>query len=368
MPSKTPAGEAFPSGLSRRAALAGAASLAATAALGQTAHQHHQGQFERLNQAGRIDTPELHFQHAVTDSPAPRAAKQGAWRVLAPLPVPRTEMAWAAGYKGRMHLVGGYAEQRVDRPYHHAFDPASNRWEQLPELPRGANHVGVATHGERLYAFGGFLEQNRTPHDGAYAFDGQRWHTLRRLPEACGAISCIALGDVIHLVGGAIGSDNRRSIDWHMVYDPKTDRYARRQPMPLGRDHTGIVAAEGRVHIIGGRVDSFHTNSNLHHAYDPRTDAWEFLPPIPTARSGHGSVLHQGRIFCMGGEGTNRVYGQNESYDLTAKRWESHAPMLTPRHGMGAVVIGDDILVAGGGPQMGGGVKSAIHEAFRLEA
>jgi hypothetical protein len=41
-------------------------------------------------------------------------------------------------------------------------------------------------------------------------------------------------------------------------------------------------------------------------------------------------------------------------------------PMLTPRHGMGAVVIADAIYVAGGGPQMGGGVKSAINEEFNI--
>jgi hypothetical protein len=33
---------------------------------------------------------------------------------------------------------------------------------------------------------------------------------------------------------------------------------------------------------------------------------------------------------------------------------------------MGAVVIGDWIHVAGGGPVVGGGVKSAVHEAFTL--
>jgi Kelch motif protein len=113
-------------------------------------------------------------------------------------------------------------------------------------------------------------------------------------------------------------------------------------------------------------VDTFHTNSNLHHAYDPRTDEWAMRAPIPTARSGHGCVWHRDRIFCMGGEGTNRVYGQNEAYDPAADRWEAHAPMLTPRHGMGAVAVGDAVYVAGGGPQMGGGVKSAVNEAFAL--
>ena len=350
--------------LTRRHFLAAASATAAAPALAQ--HEHRTGQFERLNQAGRIDIPEIHHQQAVTDSPAPKAARQGAWRPRAPLPIPRTEMAWAAEFKGKVHLVGGYAEQRVDKNYHHAYDPAADRWETLAEHPRGSNHVGVATLGDRLYAFGGFIEQNRTPHDGAFAFDGQRWRPLRRLPEACGAIACIALGDVIHLIGGAIGSDNRRSIDWHLVYDPRTDSYARRQPMPLARDHTGVVAVNGLIHIIGGRVDSFHTNSNLHHSYDPRTDAWTFRAPLPTARSGQGTVWFANRIFVMGGEGTNRVYGQNEAYDPATDKWESHAPMLTPRHGMGAVVVGDAIYVAGGGPQMGGGVKSAINEAFTL--
>jgi hypothetical protein len=40
--------------------------------------------------------------------------------------------------------------------------------------------------------------------------------------------------------------------------------------------------------------------------------------------------------------------------------------MPTPRHGMGAVALGDTIYVAGGGPVMGGGYLSAVHEAFRI--
>jgi len=60
------------------------------------------------------------------------------------------------------------------------------------------------------------------------------------------------------------------------------------------------------------------------------------------------------------------VFAQNEAYDLAADRWEAYAPMATPRHGLGAVAIGDWIYVAGGGPVMGGGIQSAVHEAFTL--
>lgn len=68
----------------------------------------------------------------------------------------------------------------------------------------------------------------------------------------------------------------------------------------------------------------------------------------------------------MGGEGTNRVFGQNEAYDVGKDAWEQYAPRPTPRHGLGAVAIGDAIYVAGGGPIVGGSVQSAVHEAFTL--
>jgi N-acetylneuraminic acid mutarotase len=73
-------------------------------------------------------------------------------------------MAWATECTGYLHLVGGYAEQRVDHPYHHVYDPASGRWTVAAPLPRGANRVGVACMDGWLYAVGGFIEQKRRPH------------------------------------------------------------------------------------------------------------------------------------------------------------------------------------------------------------
>ena len=222
----------------------------------------------------------------------------------------------------------------------------------------------------RLYAVGGHQEQNRKPHDECFFYDGagDRWQKIASLPRPCGAVACVGLDGRLHAIGGAIGDTgpSKKSVDWHLSYDPKADRWETRAPLPTARDHTGTLVVGGLIHVVGGRVDSFHTNSNLHHVYDAQKDRWEPRSPLPTARSGHGAVWYRGRIFVMGGEGTNRVYGQNEAYDPVADRWESFAPMITPRHGLGAAVVGDAIHVAGGGPIMGGGVQSAVHEAFTL--
>src|SRR5918993_1739932 len=87
-------------------------------------------------------TPEQEAQRVV-DSPAP-VGSPGRWISRAALPIPRSEMAWATALNNRMHIVGGYGEGRVDRAYHHVYDPASDRWFNAAPLPRGANHVAVA--------------------------------------------------------------------------------------------------------------------------------------------------------------------------------------------------------------------------------
>ena len=360
----------------RRALLAGTASALALpgcswfAGPAPTDHPHagHGGMYERLNAPGRVGKPELAEVQAVYDSPAKRVNPAGKWTERAPLPLPRSEMAWATALNGRMHLVGGYGEQRVDRAYHHVYDPLRNAWQDAAPLPLGANHVGVAAEGDTLWAIGGFTEQNRKPHAECFAWSARedRWRRIAPLPQACGSVAGVVLDGKVHGIGGAIGDtfETKKSVDWHLVYDPRADRWSRATPLPTARDHVGAVTAHGVVHVIGGRVDSFHTNSNLHHVYEPASGKWAARNPLPTARSGHGACLVKDRIYVMGGEGTNRVFGQNEAYVIASDSWEQWAPMPTARHGLGAAAITYTIYVAGGGAVMGGGIQSAVHEAF----
>lgn len=321
-------------------------------------------------------TPDQEAQR-VTASPAPPGAP-GRWIARAALPIPRSEMAWATGWAGRMHILGGYGEGRVDRTYHHVYDPAGDRWLDGAPLPRGANHVSVTAHAGRVYALGGFIEQNRNPDHDAYAYDvaGDRWDRIAPLPRPRGASAAEVLDGRIHLVGGASEPTmERASVGWHEVYDPQADRWSVRKALPGARDHVGSVVHEGRLHVVGGRFNTFEYNTSLHHVYLPDRDTWEERAPLPTTRSGHGLVLHRGRFVAMGGEAglvekgritQARVFGQVESYDPSADTWQSHAPMPTPRHAVGAVAIGDWIYVAGGGAVTGGAVQSSVHEAFTL--
>jgi len=292
--------------------------------------------------------------------------------------IPRSEMAWAAVAQGRMHVVGGYGEGAVNRDYHHLYDPAADRWLNGAPLPRGANHVAVAADGDRVYACGGFVEQNRRSDTLAYVYEigADRWRPIAPLPRPRGAAAAVMLDGQLHLIGGASEpAAERASVGWHEVYDPKADKWTTLKALPGARDHVGCVAYDGMIHIIGGRFNTFEYNTDLHHVYLPERDTWELRAPLPTTRSGHGLVIYRDRLFAMGGESglvregkitQGKVFGQMESYDPKTDTWQSHAPMPTPRHAVGAVTIGDWIYVAGGGAVTGGAVQSAVHEAFTL--
>ena len=319
-------------------------------------------------------TPEQESQR-FTESPAPRGAP-GRWVARAAMPLPRSEMAWATAARGRMHVVGGYGEGAVNRAYHHIYEPAGDRWLLGAPLPRGANHVAVASDDARVWAFGGFVEQNRRSDTNAYVYDiaSDRWTAIAPLPRPRGAAAAVVLDGKLHLIGGASEpAEERASVSWHEVYDPAGDRWTPRKALPGARDHVGCVVHGGRIHVTGGRFNTFETNTDLHHVYLPDRDTWEPRSPLPTPRSGHGLVLHRGRMWAMGGEGgflergvprQAKVFGQMESYDAASDTWQQHAPMPTPRHAVAAVALGDWIHVAGGGAVLGGGVQSAVHEAF----
>ena len=132
----------------------------------------------------------------------------------------------------------------------------------------------------------------------------------------------------IHLLGGR----DVRSVEWHEVYDPATDKYSDRagmrgstgtQPFVGQRDHMGVAVVDGKIHAIAGRMDSYDFNTSLNAVYDPKTDGWSFRAPLPTARSGPSCVYIDGKIVVFGGEATGRVFGTNEAYDPKTDTWEA---------------------------------------------
>jgi len=319
--------------------------------------------------------PETVEKQRYMTSVAPAAENQGRWVEQPRMPIPVGEHG-VIECLGKIHIVAGYAHHRVDGNFHQVFDPATGEWELKAAFPHRCNHISLAAVGGKIYTFGGFVEQNRGPHCKCFVYDvaSDSWSSIAPLARPRGAISAQVLDGKIHLLGGR----DVRSVEWHEIYDPETDKYqflagmrgsTGTQPFVGQRDHMGVVVVDGKIHAIAGRMDSYDFNTSLHAVYDPEPDNWTFRAPLPTPRSGPSAAYVGGKILVFGGEATGKVFGTNEAYDPKTDSWEALAPMAIPRHGLhGATVavLGDMVHVPGGGPVPGGSVQGAYHDAFTL--
>jgi hypothetical protein len=90
------------------------------------------------------------------------------------------------------------------------------------------------------------------------------------------------------------------------VYDPATDRWTPRAPLPAGRSHitNSTVVRNGQVITLGGLGDGNRTLSTVSR-YDVASDTWTNLSPLPSSRlSGIADVLQDGRLIFSTGSGS----------------------------------------------------------------
>jgi N-acetylneuraminic acid mutarotase len=271
-----------------------------------------------------------------------------------------------------IYQIGGYGRGEGRRPAAPramlAYDPASDRWAEVGEIPEGLNHASLAVVGGRLYIIGGFQESGRSATGAVRIYDpAQRtWRDGAPMPTPRGALAVAVLDGKIHAIGGNAASGvelephehgsaaRDRSVGTHEVYDPAQDSWTRLEPMLTARNHLGAAAIAGKIHVVGGRVPG-DMELRTHEIYDPATDTWAAGPPMPTGRSGIAVVAHGERLYVFGGETVRRfsskTFDEAERFDPATGRWEILPPMPTARHGLGAASLGEAIYVVSGGPR-----------------
>ncbi|MGH2808897.1 MAG: Kelch repeat-containing protein [Actinomycetota bacterium] len=277
------------------------------------------------------------------------AGQQLRWEQLAPVPTPRTEVA-ATARRGRIFVVGGFAEDRGTVATVEIYDISSDSWRTGPRLPLAVNHAMSATLDGVVYVVGGYIGGGRSTRR-AFAFRDGRWRELPRMPRVRAAGGLVAVRGRLFVVGG-VGANG--VADSTMVFDPDDRRWRVRAGVPTQRQHLGAAGARRRVWVVAGRTGGLDSNMDTFERYSPSAGNWRRLPDIPTARGGlAAAATRNGFIVAAGGEAPNRTFDEVEAYNIGRRRWRSLPPMPTARHGLGVVAVGNTIYVLAGGPQPG---------------
>jgi len=336
---------------------------------------------------------------APTASRNPAGPPQGKWIRLAPFPQATGELLGVA-IDGKLYASQGLLPGFKPAGLVYEYDPGGDAWTQKKPMPHPVHHAAVTVSNRKMYVFGGFDlpaagPPGWNPVNDAWEYDPatDSWRSLPTMPTSRGGGVAAVVGGKIYVIGGAGPTPDasapairrrqpQRSLSTVEEYDPATNKWRARAPMPTPCNHMGGEAVNGKIYIIGGRLSGafiigFPGNINLVQAYDPAADSWVTKTPMPTARSGLNTANLNGIIYVAGGEVQDdkflAAYRAFEAYDPASDTWWQLPSMLLPRHECIMAALGNRIHVAGGSVQSaivplpkGLSFDTDSHEAFEV--
>jgi N-acetylneuraminic acid mutarotase len=161
----------------------------------------------------------------------------------------------------------------------------------------------------------------------------------------------LAVGVVNNKIYAIGGANNATTFATMEEYNPSTNTWATKAPMPTGRTQLAVgvvnVGGSDKIYAIGGLANGI--NLTTVEEYDPGTNTWTTKVPMPTGRRALAVGVVGGKIYAIGGSGDVCVHCATvEEYDPATNTWTTKTPMPTGRYGLAVGVVGSKIYVVGG--------------------
>jgi hypothetical protein len=218
-------------------------------------------------------------------------------------------------------------------------------------LPTPLFGLGAVAYGGKIYAIGSGRVEIYDPATNS-------WSTGAPMPVATTDLAVVLLGDAIYAVGGANGEFTGQ-VTTLQRYDPVTDTWALKAPMSIGRAQLAAAAIDGKLYVFGGyrilpTVVPGWYNGELPttvEEYDPVSDTWRQRAPLPEGRVNHGAVAaNNGKIYVIGGSKIQLADADTAmlEYSPNTDSWATKHPLPDKRKWFSSVVVGDTIYVLGG--------------------
>lgn len=287
------------------------------------------------------------------------------WSTVAPSPIGRIE-SLSALVGGKLYVFGGYIDKSFN-PTERAdvYDPVTNTWGRIANLPKAITHVGTAADGRNIYFAGGYIgKKPGAPKYGGQIFatkdvwkynvDTDTWTAMPPLPQARGSGELAVLNKQLHFFGGADIKRVDKGDHWILSLDGGT-KWSQSAPLPNPRSHMGDAVIEGKIYAIGGQhdVDKNLVTQNSVHVWDPaQPNKWTAVASLPKPRShmSASTFVMGNRIIVAGGELAHGTPMRDvTAYDPLSNSWTALTPLPAPRLSGVARNISNRIFFTTGG-------------------
>lgn len=250
-----------------------------------------------------------------------------------PSPIQRVE-ALPAVVDGKVYVFGGFSGNNGPVARTDVYDPATNAWTRVADMPERLTHVGVAVAGRDVYFAGayvgtgpGYQQQFSSVKVWKYNVDSNAWSAGTPLPVARASGGLSYVNGYLYFFGGSSNSSNRadRTEAWKLKVDGGT-AWESVAPMNNGRTHMGYVVYDNKVWAVGGQksYDETLVTQNTLEVYDPATNVWTVKANLPRGLShvGGATFVMGSKLIVIGGEFQNlRSVNTVLSYDFATDDW-----------------------------------------------
>lgn len=225
---------------------------------------------------------------------------------------------------------------------------ASSAWTTKTPMPtaRSGLAVGVVNVNGKdiLYAVGGNNGATDLATVEAYDPGTNKWTTKTPMPTARSGLAIGVVNGILYAFGGSNGGTALTTVE---AYDTVADSWTTKASMSTARYGLGVGVVNGQIYTVGGFIAP--DQSSPVEAYDPLADGWVPRASMPFGRMLLGVGVVNNILYGVGGstDGSNNL-PTVEAYDYVSDTWTTETPMSIPRGGL-AVGVNDGILYAVGG-------------------
>jgi N-acetylneuraminic acid mutarotase len=303
--------------------------------------------------------------------PAPPSRPGAGWFQLQPSLLPRQESK-GVRIGDRIYTYGGFVDGWYPSRDLERYDIRRNRWSLATPAPRSLSHMGAVVHRGKLYVVDGYIGDYETLRRSRgvtvailleYDPARDKWTELPRPPTRRGAMVAGVIGNKLYVAGGF--TSPQKDLALLEIYDFRTGRWHRGPDMHVARDHSAGAVVDGKFYVIGGRPLSLYGDLGDTERYDPATRRWERVADLPLPRSSISAAVVGKRIVVFGGEHGQIVNGEVDMLDTRTGRWSTLPDMGVPREATAAASYGRRVFAMEGTPQAHLGFSNSV-EAIDL--
>ena len=272
---------------------------------------------------------------------------ENSWVSKAPMHVTRSGLRVAV-VNGKIYALGGISEN-MQLGTNEEYDPATDTWTYKKPMPTPRDRFGIAVYNNKIYCIGGdvpggyFSNDSITVVNEVYDPATDTWETKAPLPTLRREVGANVVNGKIYLIGGIVPYDPSPTgfsdLSLNEVYDPETDSWTTKAEMPTAEISSRSAVIDSKIYIITGSSNQI---------YDAATDTWSSGTPRPDSSIGGVASIEA----TTGVNAFKRVYffggGKTQVYDPVSDSWTDGADMITKRHDFGVAVVNDMLYVLGG--------------------